>query len=290
MTVDCESVEEAAVARLLETVFATYGYDLRAYAPASIRRRVLAALAKSGLRSIDDLERRIVSEPSFAAGMIEDLTVNVSEMFRDPAFFRAVRERLVPLLHTYPRLNIWSSGCATGEEAYSMAILLAEEGLYERCQIYATDLSARVIQHAKEGIYPASAIARFAENYQRAGGRSLLSSYFTEAYDHVAMRDSLRRNIVFFQHDLVGDQVFAEMHIVLCRHVFIYFNRELQGRIATKLAQSLRSGGFLGLGPNDWLPPRVRDQFSAVSPPQRIYQFHAALDLGLALREGPHER
>jgi chemotaxis protein methyltransferase CheR len=290
VTIERDPVDEGAIPRLLETVFATYGYDLRAYAPASIRRRILAALAKTGLRSIEDLERKIVSDRSFAAVVIEDLTVNVSEMFRDPAFFRAVRERLVPLLRTYPRLNIWSSGCATGEEAYSMAILLAEEGLYERCQIYATDLSARVIQHAKEGIYPASAIPRFAANYQLAGGSSLLSSYFTEAYDRVAMRDSLRRNIVFFQHDLVGDQVFGEMQVVLCRHVFIYFNRELQGRIASKLAQSLRSGGFLGLGPHDWLPAGVCDQFSAVAPHERIYQFQPASAPGRAWTEDRHER
>ena len=290
MTVDREPIAEAAIPRLLETLFATYGYDLRAYAPSSIRRRVLAALAKSGLRSIDDLEQRITSDASFAAAVIEDLTVNVSEMFRDPAFFRTMRERLVPLLRTYPRLNIWSAGCATGEEAYSTAILLEEEGLYDRCQIYATDLSAQVIQQAKEGIYPAAAAARFADNYQAAGGRSDFSSYFTEAYDHVAIRDALRRNIVFFQHDLVGDQVFCEMHFVLCRHVFIYFNRELQGRIAAKLAQSLRAGGFLGLGPNDWLAPRVRDQFSAVAPYERIYQFQPASGPRRSWTEDRYER
>jgi chemotaxis protein methyltransferase CheR len=287
MKLDQEPVDDAAIARFLETVFATYGRDLRAYAPASIRRRVLAALAKSGLHSVDDLERRIVSDPAFAATVIEDLTVNVSEMFRDPTFFRAVRERLVPLLRTYPRLNIWNSGCATGEEAYSTAILLTEVGLYDRCQIYATDVNARVVEHAKEGIYPAAAIARFAENYGRAGGTSFCSSYFTEAYDRIAMRDTLRRNIVFFQHDLVGDHVFGEMNVILCRYVFIYFGRALQERIAAKLAQSLRPGGFLGLGSSERLPSCVREQFTEVAPEERIYQFQPGSAQGPASTEGP---
>jgi chemotaxis protein methyltransferase CheR len=273
MKVDREAVDETAIPRFLETVFANYGHDLRAYAPASIRRRVLAALAKSGLRSVADLERKIVSDPSFAVTVIDDLTVNVSEMFRDPTFFRTVRQHLVPLLRTYPRFNVWNSGCATGEEAYSTAILLTEEGLYDRCQIYATDVNARVVEHAKEGIYAAATVARFAENYRRAGGSSFCSNYFTEAYDRIAMRESLRRNIVFFQHDLVGDHVFGEMNVIFCRYVFIYFGCDLQERIATKLAQSLRPGGFLGLGSSERLPSLVSDQFTAVAPDQRIYQF-----------------
>ncbi len=290
MKVEREPADDAAIRRFLQTVFVNYGYDLRAYAPASIRRRVLAVLATSGLDSVDDLERRIVSDPSFAGTVIDHLTVNVSEMFRDPAFFRTVRERLVPLLRTYPRLNIWNSGCATGEEAYSTAILLTEEGLYDRCQIYATDVNARVVEQAKQGIYPAATVARFAENYRRAGGRSFCSSYFTEAYDRIAMRDALRRNIVFFQHDLVGDHVFGEMNIIFCRYVFIYFGRDLQERIATKLAQSLRPGGFLGLGSSERLPPRLLDQFTAVAPDERIYQFQPRPAQGRASTEDRHER
>jgi chemotaxis protein methyltransferase CheR len=285
-----EAVDEVAVPRFLETVFIHYGYDLRAYAPASIRRRVLAAVAKSGLDSVDDLERRIVSDPRFAANVIEDLTVNVSEMFRDPAFFQAVRERLVPLLRTYPRLNIWSSGCATGEEAYSTAILLTEEGLYDRCQIYATDLNPRMVTHAKEGIYPATIIARFTDNYRRAGGTSLCSSYFTEAYGRIAMRETLRRNIVFFHHDLVGDHVFGEMHVIFCRYVFIYFGRDLQSRIAVKLAQSLRPGGFLGLGSSERLPAALRHQFGEFAPGERIYRFQLDSDPGPASAGGQHGR
>jgi chemotaxis protein methyltransferase CheR len=287
MTVDREPVDDATIARFLETVFTTYGHDLRAYAPASIRRRVLAALAKSGLGSVDDLARRMVSEPAFAATVLDDLTVNVSEMFRDPAFFRTVRERLVPLLRTYPRLNIWSSGCATGEEAYSTAILLTEAGLYDRCQIYATDVNVRVLEHAKEGIYPAAAVARFADNYRSAGGTSLCSRYFTEAYDRIAMTEAVRRNIVFFQHDLVGDHVFGEMNIIFCRYVFIYFGRALQERIAAKLAQSLRPGGFLGLGSSERLPLLVREQFTDVAPDERIYQFQPGSTQGQASTGGP---
>lgn len=271
-----EPDEDREIAHFLEVVFLRHGYDLRAYAQASIRRRVHAVLAKFGIGQVCELERRVLADPRFAQEIIDEMTVRVTEMFRDPAFFRALRDLLVPTLRTYPRLSIWNSGCATGEEAYSTAILLTEEGLYDRCQIYATDLSARSLDHAKQGIYPSASIGRFGENYGKAGGTADFSGYFTEAYDRIAMRESLRRNILFFQHDLVGDHAFGEMHLILCRNVLIYFGPELQGRIATKLAHSLCPGGFLGLGPAERLPPTLRQHFSEVTPDQRIYRYRSS--------------
>lgn len=271
---------DAEVAHFLESVFSQYGYDLRAYARASMRRRVRAVMAKVGIDQVRDLERRVLADARFAIDVIDDMTVRVSEMFRDPKLFRTIRELLVPTLRTYPRLNIWNSGCATGEEAYSTAILLTEEGLYDRCQIYATDLSARALEQAKQGIYAATSLARFAQNYAVAGGTSVFSRYFTEAYGHIAMRDFLRRNILFFQHDLVCDHVFGEMHVILCRNVFIYFGPDLQERIAAKLIQSLRPGGFLGLGPVERVPAALRGHFAKVKADQRIYRYEPRPDAG----------
>jgi chemotaxis protein methyltransferase CheR len=264
--------EASAIHGLLSAIHDRYGYDLRGYSPRSLERRVATALRRSGLSSVGELARRTVAEPNVFADVLESLTVSVSEMFRDPAMFRTLRTRVVPLLKTYPRFNVWVSGCAMGEEAYSMAILLQEEGLLDRAQIYATDLSPRAVAQAKEGLYPAGMLPTFAANYAAAGGTSTPASYFTAGYDRVAMREGLRDRILFFQHDLVGDYIFAEMDIVLCRNVFIYFGRDLKDRVVRKLADSLRPGGVLGLGASERLPRSVRTMFTDFVPEQRIYR------------------
>ena len=272
MTVCDEAPFQPDVLELLTSIFDRYGTDLRGYASASLRRRVTAVLARSGVATVSDLERRVRGDATFFSDVLDGLTVHVSAMFREPSFYRVFRQRLVPVLRTYPRLNLWTCGCAAGEEAYATAILLAEVGLYDRAQIYATDVSPRAIERAKLGIYTRAEFARFVANYADAGGAFDLARYFTEAYDRVVVRDSLRRNIVFFQHDLVGDHVFGDMDVISCRNVLIYFGRPLQERALATLRGSLRTGGYLCLGQSEQLPRAVRNDFVQVVPEERVYK------------------
>ncbi len=260
------------VSGLVTFILDRYGYDLRGYAPASLQRRVGALLARSRLASLADLQAKMTADPAAFGDILDSLTVHVSAMFRDPSFYRAFRQRVVPLLRAYPRLNIWTCGCASGEEAYSAAIVLAEEGLSERAQIYATDLSPRAIERAKSGIYTRAEFARFAANYSAAGGAFDLARYFTEAYERVAVRESVRRNIIFFQHDLASDHVFGEMDLIWCRNVLIYFGPELRARALGKFRESLRSGGFFCLGTSEQLSRAVRADFVEFAADERIFR------------------
>lgn len=266
------TVAEGEVDGLLESIRDRYGYDLRGYAALSMRRRVAAALGRSALGTVSELRERVLRDPTFFASVLETLTVRVSEMFRDPPVFRTFRSTVVPFLRTYPRLNIWHAGCSTGEEVYSMAILLAEEGLYERTQIYATDLVAHTIEQAKAGVYHASVFARFGAAYRAAGGLSDLGCYATEAYQRISMRPWLRRNVYFFEHDLVNDHVFGEMDVIFCRNVLIYFGRDLQERVSEKLAASLRPGGFLCLGLSEQIPRRIKGLYTDFAPSARLFR------------------
>jgi chemotaxis protein methyltransferase CheR len=266
---DAEGIE---VRLLLEAIHARYGFDLREYAMSSMRRRVRAALARSGLRHLGELQHLILRDPGSFPSVLDDLTVRVTEMFRDPGFYRALRERVLPILRTYPLLKVWHGGCSSGEEAYASAILLEEAGLYERSQIYATDLNPAVLEQARQGVYSAERFQGFAENYARCGG-SALSSYCTLAYDQVALREALKRNILFFQHDLVSDHVFGEMNVIFCRNVFIYFSPPLREKVLRKFAQSLCPGGFLCLGGGERLPSVDDLPFSEFAREERIYRY-----------------
>lgn len=257
---------------LLTFIFDRHGYDLRGYARASLERRVRAVLARSRVASVVDLQAQIEAEPASFSDLLDSLLVHVSAMFRDPSFYGAFRQRVVPMLRTYARLNIWICGCASGEEAYSMAIVLAEEGLLERAQIYATDLSARAIDRAKSGIYSREEFDRFAANYRAAGGVLDLARYFTEGYGRVTVREFVRRDILFFQHDLVGDYVFGEMDLIACRNVLIYLGREARDRALAKLGQSLRPGGFLCLGQSEQLSRAARNEFVDLVADERIFR------------------
>jgi chemotaxis protein methyltransferase CheR len=267
-----DDVTAIEVRLFLEAIYERYGYDLRGYAAPSMRRRVHVALARSGLSDLGALQHRVLTDPDAFARVLGDLTVQVTELFRDPEFYRAFRERVVPTLRTYPLINIWLAGCATGEEAYSTAILLREEGLYERCQIYATDLSAPALERAKEGVFLAKDLAAVVDGYGRSGGSDTLEAHATVAYGQLAIKESLRRNILFFQHDLVSDHVFAEMQVVFCRNVLIYFGRALRDRVMRKLSASLCSGGFLCLGSSERMSADGRDPFSELAPNERIYR------------------
>ena len=269
-------VEAIEIRLLLEAIHAKYGYDLRGYSPASMRRRVLAALVKSGLGTLSELQHALLHAPDSFATLLDGLTVHVSEMFRDPVFYRTLRSCVMPILRTYPLLKIWHAGCATGEEVYATAIVLQEEGLYDRSQIYATDLSPQALEQAKQGAYLATQLQTCSENYAKSGGTSSFGDYYTAAYDQFAMKESLRRNVLFFQHDLVSDHVFGEMHVVFCRNVLIYFGPDLRDEVLGKFSESLCPGGFLCLGASERLARSAKERaFADFAPAERIYRYKA---------------
>lgn len=236
------------IALLLESIFENYGYDFRQYAESHVYRRVLNRLSLSGIGSIDQLTDQIIKDKGFASMLIEDLSITVTEMFRDSDFYIALREKVIPILKTYPFIKIWHAGCSTGQEAYSMAIVLKEEGLYERSTIYATDFNQKALNHAKEGIYPNKLIRDYTYNYQKSGGKHSLSNYFTSDSDRAIMNQSIKKNIVWANHNLVTDSVFSEVHLILCRNVLIYFNSNLQNKVHHLFFNSLIKGGLLCLG------------------------------------------
>ena len=233
---------------ILEAIFQQYGYDFRNYSKAHVKRRLLSRLSTSRLKSISEMQHKVLHEPGFFDQLLRDLSINVTEMFRDPSFYLAIRKEIIPILKTYPFIKVWHAGCSTGEEVYSFAILLKEEGLYNRVQIYATDFNTNVLEIAKKGIYPINRIKEFTANYQQAGGRQSFSDYYMADYNSVIFDQSLKKNIVFAEHNLVTDSVFAEVNIIICRNVLIYFNRDLQDTVFNLFSDSLINGGFLCLG------------------------------------------
>jgi chemotaxis protein methyltransferase CheR len=238
---------------LVDAIFLKYHYDFRGYAEASLKRRVRAAMTRLECDTISKLQDRILHDASAFAAALDVLTVPVSEMFRDPGYFTAVRARVVPMLRTYPSLKLWVAGCGTGEEAYSLAILLREEGLLERAIVYATDINPRVLQQAEAGVYEIERLAGFSDNYRRSGGRVSLSDYYTARYGRAVLDKTLRRHIVFSDHSLATDSVFAEVQLVSCRNVLIYFKPELQDRALGLFHDALCRRGFLGIGAKESL-------------------------------------
>ena len=238
---------------LIEAIYHLYHYDFRGYAPASLRRRLKTALPRFDCATLSQLQDRVMHERDIFAGLLDYLTVQVSEMFRDPSYYRALREQVVPLLRTYPSLKVWVAGCSAGEEAYSMAILLQEEGLLSRSLIYATDINPHTLQKAAAGVYEIDRIAGFTLNHRASGARSSLSDYYTAAYARAVFDQSLKDHIVFSDHSLATDSVFAEVQMVSCRNVLIYFNRDLQDRALGLFNEALCRQGFLGIGSKESL-------------------------------------
>jgi chemotaxis protein methyltransferase CheR len=267
------SPPSALTTAVVDTLYEAHGVDLRDYASPTLERRMQLATARLGRPEPHDLIARLRHDPALARELVDDLTVQVSELFRDPSFYLSFRQKVVPVLRTYPLLRIWNAGCAGGEEVYALAVLLAEEGLYDRAQIYGTDLSARAIARAKQGVFAARYVRRVTENYQRAGGTRSFSDYYQAGYDRLVMREDLRRNIVFFQHDLVGDYVFGAMHVLFCRNVLIYFNKSLQERVLRKLEAGLARSAFLCLGRSEMLPRGESQRFQPFDEPARIYRW-----------------
>ena len=243
-----ESLEEIELQLLLEGVFRHYGFDFRNYAMSSLRRRVRNFMRDEDLGTISLLQDRLLHDRAWMDRFLYGLSVNVSAMFRDPPFYRTFRKEVIPLLRTYPFIRIWLAGVSMGEEVYSLAILLREEGLYDRCRIYATDINDAVLKKAKEGIYQLDLMQTYTNNYIRAGGTRSFSDYYTAAYDRVILKSSLRDNVVFAQHNLASDASFNEFHVILCRNVMIYFNSQLQSQVHHLLHDSLVMFGILGLG------------------------------------------
>jgi chemotaxis protein methyltransferase CheR len=254
------SVLDIELRLLLEAVYQRYHYDFRNYALASLRRRVTVAQDRLGCPSISKLQDRILHEPEAFDTLLRTLTVQVSDLFRDPAFFRAFRERLVPELATYPSLRLWVAGCSTGEEAYSFAVVLREEGLLDRALIYATDINGDALAKASAGVYALDRLPAFSDNYREAGGRASLSDHYTAAYGGAVFDRSLRPHLVFSDHSLATDKVFAEVQLVSCRNVLIYFDRSLQTRATGLFEEALCRRGFLGLGARETLELSPRAQ------------------------------
>lgn len=233
---------------LLETVHERSGLDFREYAYSSLRRRIQRVVDETGAGSIAGLHLQLKRDDTPLERILRYVTVHTTAMFRDPAFFCVLRQEIVPVLRTYPFLRIWVAGCSTGEEVYSLAILLHEEGLTRRCRIYATDLSEKVLDRARAGVFPLAAMQDYSRNYSEAGGVAPFSDYYTADSEHVVFRQYLRENVVFGTHNLVSDASFNEFHVILCRNVMIYFRRELQDRVHQLFHASLVNFGFLGLG------------------------------------------
>ena len=258
---------------LVDAIYLKFHYDFRAYAGASLKRRMNAALIRFQCATFSQLQDLVLHDPTVFPLLLSYLTVQVSEMFRDPAYFRALREHVVPMLRTYPSLKIWVAGCSTGEEAYSMAILLREERLLERTLIYATDINPHALEQAEAGVYAADRVAGFTENHRRSGASTSLSDYYTAAYDRAVFDKSLRTQIVFSDHSLATDSVFAEVQLVSCRNVLIYFTRDLQDRSIGLFRDSLCRKGFLGIGSKESLRfSKHADAFDEIRPSERIYQ------------------
>jgi len=258
---------------LLIAIEQAYGYDFSNYSRAHIRRRVQNRLKLSGIDSVSQLQHMVLYDNEFAIIFLHDLSIRVTEMFRDPEFYLAVRELVIPLLKTWSHLRIWHAGCSTGEEVYSMAILLKEEGLYDRVQIYATDFNHKALEQAKAGIYRRDQIKLYARNYQNSGAKGSFSDYYYADHDAAIMDRDLKKNIIWANHNLVTDSDFAEMHMILCRNVMIYFNRDLQRRVHGLFHKSLVNGGVLGLGSRETIQFSSHEKaYEPIDKKLRIYK------------------
>lgn len=267
------ALERIEIELLLEGIYRHYGFDFRSYAYASIRRRLWKRIEAEGMTSVSALQDRVLHDPDMMNQLLLDLSINVTAMFRDPTFYVAFRTKVVPLLRTYPFIRVWHAGCSTGEEVYSMAILLEEEGLYDRARIYATDINEVVVHRAKSGIFPLDRMQEYTENYIKAGGTRSFSEYYTAKYDGALFKQELLRNVVFSQHNLVTDRSFAECTVILCRNVLIYFDKTLQERVHGLFYESLSTFGILALGSKESLRfSKYEACYEPISASEKIYR------------------
>ncbi|MFH1160037.1 MAG: protein-glutamate O-methyltransferase CheR [bacterium] len=264
--------QDIEIRLVVEAIYQKYGYDFRNYSQAHVKRRILNRFQLSGLNTISEMIYKTLYDTRFVNEILMDLSINVTEMFRDPSFYKVLRQSVLPVLRTYPFVKIWHAGCSSGEEVFSMAIMLKEEGLLHKTQIYATDFNPRIIKHAREASYPVSRIKEYTVSYQKAGGRRSFSDYYTANEEVAKLHESLRKNIVFATHNLVTDSVFAEVNLVVCRNVLIYFDRQLQDKVIRLFIDSLTGGGFLCLGSKENLQFSAHyGEFEPVVEKERIY-------------------
>jgi chemotaxis protein methyltransferase CheR len=268
-----DGVERIELDLLLEAVYRRYGFDFREYAPASLRRRVARRMRLEGMTTVSALQELVLRDPDVMERLLLDLSINVTAMFRDPSFYSALRNRVLPELRTYPFTRIWVAGCSTGEEIYSLAILLEEEGLNDRTRIYGTDLNEAVLETARRGVFPIHKMQEYTQNYLRTGGTRAFSDYYVSAYDGAAFDQSLVRNVVFAQHNLVSDRSFNEFQLIVCRNVMIYFDRSLQNRVHDLFYGSLVRLGILALGHKESIrfSPHA-DRYQELDADERIYK------------------
>lgn len=268
-----EDAERIEIQILLEGIFKRYGYDFKHYSYASLKRRLVSAREQTGARRFTELLDILYHDEDMFDVFLKNMSVTVTDMFRDPPFYQSLREKVIPALKTFPFIKIWHAGCATGEEVYSMAIMLQEENFLERTRIYATDFNKYSLDTAEKGVYPSDKIQAFTRNYQDAGGTGEFSDYYSNGYDLVKFKDSLKERITFSYHNLVTDGVFGEMNLICCRNVLIYFDRELQNRVFTLFTGSLRHGGFLCLGNKETINfSSVKKQYEPIDMQQKIYK------------------
>jgi len=266
-------LERLEIQLLLEAIFRRYGFDFREYAPASLKRRLWRRIHAEKLTTVSALQERVLHEPAAMERLLLDLSINVTSMFRDPTFYAAFREKVVPLLRTYPFTRIWNAGCSTGEEVYSLAMLLEEEGLYDTTRIYATDINEAVLEQARAGVFPLDKMQEYTQNYIRAGGKRAFSEYYVAAYDGAQFDRRLIRNVVFAQHNLVSDRSFNEFNVIVCRNVMIYFDRSLQDHVHKLFYESLPTFGLLALGHRESIAfsPHA-DSFEELDAAEKLYR------------------
>ncbi|HSC91039.1 MAG TPA: protein-glutamate O-methyltransferase CheR [Gaiellaceae bacterium] len=266
-------LEHLELELLLEAIHRRYGFDFREYAPASLKRRVWRRIRSEGLESVSGLQEAVLHDPQVMERLLLDLSINVTSMFRDPSFYRSLRERVVPLLRTWPFARIWNAGCSTGEETYSLAIVLQEEGLYERSRLYATDINEAVLERARAGVFPLDKMQEYTRQYVRAGGARPFSDYYVAAYDGARFQRALTEHVVFAQHNLASDRSFNEFHAIVCRNVMIYFDRTLQDRVHELFYESLAMFGVLALGHKESIRfSRYADRYEELDGGERIYR------------------
>ena len=268
-----DDFNDAELRELLADVFSRTGYDFSQYSVSSVKRRIARIIETEGLTSLRQLWSRLLTQKSFETMFVASLSVPTTAMFRDPEVFKFLREQVLPQLADVPLLRVWSAGCSTGEEAYSLAILLTEAGLYDRSRIYATDINEEFLNKARTGVFPIRLMTDYIVSYLESGGSEEFSSYYTSAYDRVLFTDKLKRNIVFAHHNLAIDASFNEFSLVFCRNVLIYFNQDLQEKVHKLIEGSLVSGGYLVLGEKESLPrSTARGAYKQLSKPFKIYQ------------------
>lgn len=272
-TENLENLEKIEIHLLLEGIYRHYGFDFRNYMYSSIRRRIWCRIRAERLQSVSGLQEKVLHDPRVMERLFSDCSIQITEMFRDPGFFKSFREKVVPLLKKLPFIRIWHAGCSTGEEVYSMAILLHEEGLYHKTKIYATDMNEVLLKKAKDGVYSIDKIRGYTENYQVAGGLSDFADYFIACNDKGVFHSFLGQNVVFAQHNLAVDHSFNEFHVIICRNVMIYFDKVLQNRVHGLFYDSLCPSGIMGLGNKEEITFNAHAHcYEALVPEQKIYR------------------